>query len=194
MRYKAIIMNNMKISILALAICAGLTSAANATLSDPIPFNSQPDNPTQTLADFKSVTGNTDATACIPRVDGDRANGDIVTSGAFTFTFHGSGGGPVVDVTFDLTNTPGQLLCGFYIKGGNAGGNFYTVSADEGLSGTFLGLHAPITGRSGKFADISHIDTFCCPGGNNVPDGGTTAMLLGSALTGLGVVRRYIKR
>jgi hypothetical protein len=27
-----------------------------------------------------------------------------------------------------------------------------------------------------------------------VPDSGTTAMLLGSALTGLGLVRRYLKR
>jgi hypothetical protein len=28
---------------------------------------------------------------------------------------------------------------------------------------------------------------------NHVPDGGTTAMLLGSALAGVGVLRRYLK-
>ena len=28
---------------------------------------------------------------------------------------------------------------------------------------------------------------------NRVPDGGTTAMLLGSALAGVGVLRRYLK-
>ena len=31
------------------------------------------------------------------------------------------------------------------------------------------------------------------PNGNHVPDGGTTAMLLGSALAGVGVLRRYLK-
>jgi hypothetical protein len=31
-------------------------------------------------------------------------------------------------------------------------------------------------------------------GGTTVPDSGTTAMLLGSALAGLGLVRRYLKR
>ena len=40
---------------------------------------------------------------------------------------------------------------------------------------------------------ISSIREFCPPG-TNLPDSGTTAMLLGSALTGLGLVRRYWKR
>jgi VPDSG-CTERM motif len=31
------------------------------------------------------------------------------------------------------------------------------------------------------------------PGGGQVPDGGSTVMLLGAALTGLGVARRYLK-
>jgi len=35
---------------------------------------------------------------------------------------------------------------------------------------------------------------FVAEGAGHVPDGGTTAMLLGSALTGLGVVGRYLKR
>ena len=94
-------------------------------------------------------------------------------------------------ITFDLTGS-GQVLCGFYIKGGSEGGNFYIVDADQGVSGTFT-VNAPVTGGSGKFAGISHIDVFCCAGGTNVPDGGTTVMLLGSALTGLGLLRRYIK-
>lgn len=45
----------------------------------------------------------------------------------------------------------------------------------------------------GNRASLSSIREFCPPG-TNVPDSGTTAMLLGSALTGLGVARRYIKR
>ena len=31
------------------------------------------------------------------------------------------------------------------------------------------------------------------PGGQGVPDGGTTVMLLGAALSALGMARRYIK-
>ena len=33
---------------------------------------------------------------------------------------------------------------------------------------------------------LSHLDVFCCEGGTQVPDGGTTVMLLGMALGGLG--------
>jgi VPDSG-CTERM motif len=40
---------------------------------------------------------------------------------------------------------------------------------------------------------ISSIREFCPPG-THVPDSGTTAMLLGSALAGLGLVRRCLKR
>src|SRR4029453_1686785 len=41
------------------------------------------------------------------------------------------------------------------------------------------------------FGGISSVDLFrCVPG---VPDGGPTVMLLGAALTGLGLVRRYLK-
>jgi len=40
---------------------------------------------------------------------------------------------------------------------------------------------------------LSSIRGFCPPG-SHVPDSGTTAMLLGSALAGLGLVRRYVKR
>ena len=39
---------------------------------------------------------------------------------------------------------------------------------------------------------ISSIREFCPP--TTVPDSGTTAMLLGSVLAGLGLVRRYMKR
>jgi hypothetical protein len=41
------------------------------------------------------------------------------------------------------------------------------------------------------FGGISRVDLFACTPG--VPDGGATVMLLGAALTGLGLVRRYLK-
>jgi len=53
-------------------------------------------------------------------------------------------------------------------------------------------VDVPLFGTSvfGK-GGISSIREFTGP---SVPDSGTTAMLLGSALTGLGLVRRYLKR
>ena len=183
-------MQKLKLTLLALALCGGLTTA-NATLTLVGLFDIQPDNPTDTLAFFQSQTGMLDATNCIDRIDGNQQNGSVVTSGGFTFTFGTSADGQIVTVDFDLTGT-GQVLCGFYVKGGSEGGNLYTVAADQGITGSFV-LNAPVTGGSGQFAGISHIDVFCCPGGTSVPDGGTTVMLLGSALTGLGLVRRYIK-
>ncbi len=133
----------------------------------------------------------TDATACIDRLEfNDEPDGTVATSGAFTFTFNDSPDGQTVTVEFDLTGT-GQVVCGFSVKGGNTT-NFFTVAEDQGTVGSFV-LNAPVN-SSGGFANISNIDVFCCPGnGTNVPDGGTTVMLLGSALTGLGIMRRYIK-
>ena len=82
-----------------------------------------------------------------------------------------------------------MVLAGVHFKAGSNGGNFY--SAGDLNSGQGDG-HAPPTGNGQmQFASLSHLDFFCEPG--SVPDGGTTAMLLGSALAGVGVLRRYLK-
>jgi len=183
-------MHKLKLTLLALALCGGLTTA-NATLTLVGSFDN-PGNPADTLAFFQSQTGMTDAVACIDRLEfNDQSPGDVFTSGNFTFTFgtDATTGDQNVTVDFDLTGGD-QVLCGFFVKGGDFG-NLYTVAPDQGVSGSFV-LNAPAN-ASGGFANISHIDVFCCPGGTTVPDGGTTVMLLGSALTGLGLVRRYIK-
>jgi len=95
-----------------------------------------------------------------------------------------------VTVSFNLTGT-GEIVCGFAVKDGSLKENFYTVTADEGVQNTFT-LLVPAN-RSGHFGQLSSVIVFCCPGGT-VPDGGTTAMLLGAALSGLGLVRRFLKR
>jgi hypothetical protein len=41
--------------------------------------------------------------------------------------------------------------------------------------------------------DISHATFFGSLGGQGVPDGGATVMLLGAALGALGMLRRYLK-
>jgi VPDSG-CTERM motif len=189
-------MKTLKYATLIAVLCFGLTSVASATLTLFGPFNKDnggPANqgPATVLAFFQDFTGETDAFNCIDRIN-QQPEGGTVTSGDFTFVFTPSDtpGGQTVTVTFDLTGT-GTVLCGFWVFGGNRGGNLYTVSADEGTTGTFT-LNAPLAGKSGNFATISHIDVFCCPG--VVPDSGTTAMLLGGALAGLALGRRYLKR
>ena len=95
------------------------------------------------------------------------------------------------DISWNLTGS-GFTLDGVLIKDGRAGGGelyrFYGVSADETLTGSgTVTFDNPIR-------DISHISFFGSPGGGQVPDGGTTVMLLGAALGSLGMARRFFKK
>ena len=88
---------------------------------------------------------------------------------------------------------PGAFLVLHYGKGDGGtskGGGLeaWLVAGGE----TTVTVPANGTSAFGK-GGISSIREFCPPG-THVPDSGTTAMLLGSALTGLGLVRRYLKR
>ena len=70
------------------------------------------------------------------------------------------------------------------VTGSGGGVAFFQITND---SDTF-----PQTGSGPNgFGGISRVDLFpCVP----VPDSGTTAILLGGALAGLGLARRYVKR
>ena len=108
--------------------------------------------------------------------------------GALSSNFEGSGSlsGPVAV-------TPGEFFVVHYGKGsgGSAkGGSFeFFIVVDNETSVTFPQFGTSEFGTGG----ISSARGF---GGGTVPtpDSGTTAMLLGSALTGLGLMRRYLKR
>ena len=95
------------------------------------------------------------------------------------------------DISWNLTGS-GFTLDGVLIKDGRAAGGmlyrFYGVSADETLVGSgTVTFDNPVK-------NISHITFFGSPGGGQVPDGGTTVMLLGAALGSLGMARRFLKR
>jgi VPDSG-CTERM motif len=96
------------------------------------------------------------------------------------------------NISWNLTGS-GFVLDGVMIKDGNVQGKghiyrFYGVSADEALEGSgTVTFDNPVR-------NISHITFFGSPGGNGVPDGGTTLMLLGAALGSLGMARRFLKR
>jgi VPDSG-CTERM motif len=172
---------NMKLKYLALIglLCAGLTPLAHALLTD-LGEHTLPNAGDKTeLNEFISLSGDTTATIC------EKSNGFTSSSGLFTITLNPDN---TIQVTWDLSGT-GREVCGFGTKDGSGVlEHFYSVSADEGVSGSFS-LEVPGNGGSA----LSHLDVFCCPGGS-VPDSGTTAMLLGGALTGLGAVRRYLGR
>jgi hypothetical protein len=95
------------------------------------------------------------------------------------------------EITWNLTGS-GFTLDGVLIKDGVVQGEghlyrFYGVSADEALIGSgTVTFDNPVR-------DISHISFFGSPGGQGVPDGGATVMLLGAGLGALGMVRRYLK-
>jgi hypothetical protein len=121
--------------------------------------------------------------------DGTHENGAIQISNYVTVTMVSAS---TWDISWNLTGS-GFTLDGVLIKDGvESPGNqlyrFYGVSADETLigSGTVTFDH-PVKG-------ISHISFFGSPGGVTTPDGGTTAALLGLALTGLAGLRAKFGR
>jgi hypothetical protein len=71
--------------------------------------------------------------------------------------------------------------------GPNGGDEIWNVQGMTGL------MEIPLNGLPpGNKYGLSHFTLF--GGGGQVPDGGTTAALLGAALAGMGFLRRYIKR
>jgi len=159
----------------------GLTTLARATVTDLGEHDLANNGDATELAGFIDAGGDPDATLCFKSVE----PGSTDFGGSIDFSVNQDN---TLHVTWDMTGT-GHLVCGFLTKDG-AGNlvHIYSVAADQGLTGS-ADLIVPGNGASA----LSHLDVFCCVGGA-VPDSGTTAMLLGGALTGLGVVRRYLKR
>ena len=94
--------------------------------------------------------------------------------------------------TIKFSLNPGFVLAGIFVFGGNQGGDFYSVNDES--SGSFEGpVNAPLAGKSGKFAGLSHLDFFVERAPARVPDGGATLMMLSGALAGLGGLRRYLR-
>jgi len=163
-------------------LCAGLTTLARANVNDLGESDLANNGDKAELAGFIAAGGDADATLCFKSDEPGSING----GGSITFSVNGDN---TLHVEWDLTGT-NHLVCGFGTKDG-AGNlvHYYSVDADQGVTGS-ADLIVPGNGASA----LSHLDVFCCPGGVTTPDSGTTAMLLGGALTGLGVVRRYLKR
>jgi hypothetical protein len=165
-------MKSLKYLFAVAALTVGLTLSAKATLVDlggvAKTGSNSPDADLAALEAFGVDT--TGFVLC-----GNSDNGDF--------------GNPI---TNPITVIPEAYLVVHYgtgTGGSNPGGQLEFFHVIDGETSVDVPLTGP--GPFG-FGGISSIREFCPPTG--VPDSGTTAMLLGSALTGLVLVRRYLKR
>jgi hypothetical protein len=187
-------MNKLKYLGAVLIAVAGLgLSQAQAHLLDPEQFfTAGPIGNGQAERDFLVNTGRLPATS---EFLGKYNQGGVFEDGAInisqyvTITETASN---TWEISWNLTGS-GFTLDGVLIKDGRVQGKghiyrFYGVSADEALVGSgTVTFDDPVR-------NISHISFFGSPGGNGVPDGGATLMLLGAALGSLGMARRFLKR
>jgi hypothetical protein len=181
-------MKSLRYITLIALLSAGLTTMARAAVID-LGETSLDNNGDKTELDgFVAAGGDSDASLCFKQAtSGETGYKGSFPGGIITITVNPN---DTLHVTWDMTGTDGGVVCGFLTKDGDANlVHFYKVTDPDQVIGS-ADLIVPGNGAD----SLSHLDVFCCPGQNQVPDGGTTVILLGMALSGLGVARRYLKR
>jgi len=170
---KMTLMKTLKYLIAVAAFTVALTLSAQAHLEfvGAVDFDSQPNNnPDSNLAALGEFVDTTGFVLCGNSDDGDFGN----------------------PITNPISVMAGSYLVIHYGKGNDGsskGGGLEIYHVVDGETS----VDVPLFGTSGfGNGGISSIREFCGPA--TAPDSGTTAMLLGSALAGLGLVRRYLKR
>ena len=161
------------LAVAALMGAFALSAQAHLEFVGAVSFESQPNNnPDSNLAAL---------------------GGFVDTTG---FVLCGNSDPPDSDFGNPITN-PISVMAGSYLvihygkgnSGSSKGGGIEIYHVVDGETS----VDVPLNGTSGfGTGGISSIREFCGP--VSAPDSGTTAMLLGSALAGLGLVRRYLKR
>ena len=176
-------MKAIKSSLLLFAICAGLTSAAQAipivvNLSAP-PVGDIPKNGTGIGGGNSNNAENN-----FFRLENFLADNNIEGAPIFDGAFPGSTNDDV-----DVTGFAYAVIHYGSGRGGTPGGGiaFFSIMGDGTFSFPDTGL-----GPNG-LGGFSSLDLFICEP-HQVPDGGATAVLLGAALAGIGLLRRYVKR
>jgi hypothetical protein len=94
--------------------------------------------------------------------------------------------------TLTFTMNPGFVLAGASVHaGGGQTVEFFSINDETSGTneGPFFGPGGPTNGKT-----LSNFDVFVEEGAASTPDSGTAAMLLGGALAGLALGRRYLKR
>lgn len=183
-------MKTLRISALGAVLALALTYGAQAGVITPMPGNpyTVANQNEATIVAAANANGVDGADADI-NVDVRLTSAGTVTNSFGTFTVTDTATTGVETFSFSLN--PGFVLAGLMLHDG-AGNivNFYMVN-DE-TSGTNEGPVSTPSNASGNPGGLSNFD-FLLEGAAVAPDGGTTVMLLGSALGVLGLVRRFIK-
>ena len=186
-----------KIALLTVVFCAAMvafTQNANA-YRIPLPPSwllASGDNHELGFVNFGIPSGDADRTAYVNHLIG---MGLGTTDQALGQTFHRSNNAfsPLPTAAFALngTSTTIDLGTGLYTylfakyDGPNYGSEVWYVGNLSGI------ITIPATAGRGGYGLSGW--TLFGPGGQQVPDGGTTVMLLGAALGSLGMARRFLK-
>jgi hypothetical protein len=186
-------MKTLQITALGAIVALGLTCGAKANIITPMPGNpySVANQNTATIlaaANAAGVDGGVfNAADADLSIDVRLMTAGTVSNGFGTFTVTEVSTG-VENFSFSLN--PGFVLAGLSLHDG-AGNivNFYSIN-DE-TSGTNEGPVQTPSNASGGPGGLSNFD-FLLETVAIVPDGGTTVMLLGAALAGLGLLRRFL--
>jgi hypothetical protein len=166
--------NTMKLSKYILAIAA-LTVAFTFSAKADLQFlgaqafgpNNNPDTNQAVLAAFLGVP--VDSLTLVDNFESGLSGAQDVTPGEFFVVHYGKGkGGSATGGSFEFFQVINNETSVTFPQNGNEAG-------DDPFG------HGGISSARGF------------TGETNVPDSGTTAMLLGSALAGMGLVRRYLK-
>jgi len=142
------------------------------------------------FVNFGIPSGDADRTIYVNHLI-DQALGTIETADGQTYTRSNNNFGPLADAVFDHNGTSLSIdVTGFdYLfakyDGPNYGSEVWYVGDLSGV------ITIPATG--GKYG-LSGWTLFTSDGGNNVPDGGSTAALLGAALMGLAFLRAKLQK
>ena len=205
-------MKPFKYATLIAVLCFGLTSVASATfIVDTSPGGAKLfiDVANKNVSDFEGFVGANNSSA--PHV-AIHTTGNVDTGSGFA-TIKPINNGSLTDLVFTPANA--NLFADFSFRGqllADANGTVTLLVQDNqgnpAQSFTFTGLGANadfarqgIISLDGEtiasitlmsdFKEVKQLEFSFAPG---VPDSGATAMLLGGALAGLGLVHRYLKR
>jgi hypothetical protein len=134
---------------------------------------------------------NIDSHGNVSPASGPATHWAVSGTSTFLLTTIGTIGGPPIDgVIGGLQNPNGSLKNGTFDPFIQGTATFTLTNANITAATQVSGVVFSFGTNEGEGSGTGTCTSGC---GENAPDGGTTSLLLGFALTGLGVMRRYLK-
>ena len=140
-------------------------------------------NVNATSFSLSGISGGNSGTGFTPGPYSDGGSGNVDGFGVFNQTINSFDGFTHSSDTimFTLTDLSGTWASSASVLTANA-------------SGALAAAHIFVTSSPANASNSALATGFASNGGAHVPDGGTTAVLLGAGLSGLALVRRFVKR